>query len=183
LLVAARQWRPVAGVLAGALVTVVLLLSLPPFLRAHERDRDGYDGWLTHVLREVPVTVVTGAESETDYLQRRIPAYGAVQHLNDVADVDDTVVVVTDPYVDLYAEPRTVPDYAVCLADAGLGRGGPDDHRAMLRTGVDYLLVEDRLRGQSVIQWQDPTFAAQYLDLLYEDGRAQLYRVRPSSLD
>jgi hypothetical protein len=175
----ARRWSPAAAVAAGLLVTAVFLLSLPPFLRAHERDRAGDGGWLTHVLREVPVSVVTGAESDTAYLQRRIPTYSAVRRLNEVAAADDTVVIATDPFVDFYAEPRTIPDYAVCLSRLGLGRGGGDDLRALRRASVDYLLVQDGLRDASVVRWHDAD-VAEYLQPIYADGRATLYRVRPS---
>jgi hypothetical protein len=164
----------------GALLIVVCVLSLPPFLGAHERDGDGAGGSLTHVLWEVPTRVVTGVESETAYLQRRIPAYSALQHLNDLADAGDTVVIATDPYVDFHAEPRAVPDYAVCLRRAGLGRGGVDDYRALRRAGVDYVLVEDRLRADSVVPWHDPDFARHYLEQVYADEKARLFRVRPN---
>jgi hypothetical protein len=177
-LVAARGWHPAAGLVTSALLIVVFVLSLPPFLGAHERDGDGAGGSLTHVLREVPTRVVTGAESETAYLQRRIPAYSAVQHLNDLADAGDTVVIATDPYVDFYAEPRAIPDYAVCLRRGGLGRGGVADYLALRRAGVDYVLVEDRLREDSVVPWHDPEFARHYLEPMYVDDNARLFRVR-----
>ena len=176
----ARAWQPAAGFSIVFVGLVALVLSLPPFLRMHERDRSGYEGYLTHVLREVPTKVVTGAESEQQYLARRIPAYGAVSRLNQLAGPKDTVVVSADPFVDLYATPRTVPDFAVCLGQAGLGIGGAADHRALQRVGVTYVLVEERLRAGSVVQWYDENFARRYLDLVYQDEKARLYRVRPT---
>ena len=63
---------PAAGALLAAVVLVALALALPPFVGLH--DRDG-EGTLTHVLRETPVDVVSGAEPEPDYIARRVPAY------------------------------------------------------------------------------------------------------------
>ena len=63
-------------------VAALLLLSLPPFIPFHEGDRRGWDGWLTHVLRRVPVEVVVGAESKDSYLTRHVRLYGAWRFIN-----------------------------------------------------------------------------------------------------
>lgn len=175
---AAHGWHRAAGAAVALISVTVLVLSLPPFLRAHERDREGDDGWLTHVVREVPLNVVTGAEPERSYLARRIPAYEATLRLNALAAPGDSAVVATDPYPDFYAEPALVPDYAVCLRHAGLGSGGEADHRALRDSGVDYVLVEERLREDSVVRWFDETFASRYLELVYDDEKARVFRVR-----
>ena len=47
-------------------------------------DRDG-EGTLTHVVRETPLDVVTGAEGEGAYIARRVPAYPAILRLNQLA--------------------------------------------------------------------------------------------------
>jgi hypothetical protein len=171
--------RRVAGA-AAVVVLAVLALSLPPFVRLHERERDDDTGagYLTHVLRDVPADVVLGAEPERTYLARRVPAYEAVQRLNELAGQADRVATLTDPYADFYTRAQSIPDYALCLRRAGLGAGGSRDHRALRREGIDYLVVEDRLAGSSAIPWADPAFARRYLRLAYADDRARLYRVR-----
>ncbi|NIV30519.1 MAG: GlyGly-CTERM sorting domain-containing protein, partial [Anaerolineae bacterium] len=63
-------------------VAILLLLNLPPFTSLHERDRVGWDGWLTHVIRQVPVAVVIGSTSYEDYLVHSVPSYAVWQHIN-----------------------------------------------------------------------------------------------------
>ncbi len=58
------------------------VLNLPPFTALHEADRRGWDGWLTHVLRESPVRVLAGRESEAAYLRREVPSFGAWEAIN-----------------------------------------------------------------------------------------------------
>lgn len=61
---------------------VLLILNLPPFTSLHEADREIWDGWLTHVIHEVPLGVVMGYESEEQYLDRKVPSYGAWNYIN-----------------------------------------------------------------------------------------------------
>src|SRR4051812_28330886 len=63
--------------LAAAGIVVLLVVDLPPFIGWHERDRVGWNGWLTHVIRGIPAGVVVGAESEDSYLARAVPSYRA----------------------------------------------------------------------------------------------------------
>ena len=63
-------------------VAVLALLNLPPFVPLHERERDGWTGWLTHVTRRVPVEVVSGGISEDEWLQSEVRTYRAWQFLN-----------------------------------------------------------------------------------------------------
>ncbi|MBP7571702.1 MAG: hypothetical protein KBA95_16715, partial [Acidobacteria bacterium] len=65
---------------ATAALVVLLLANLPPFIPLHEGDREGRDGWLTHVVREVPLRVVAGREPEDEYLRARVATYGAWVH-------------------------------------------------------------------------------------------------------
>ncbi len=60
----------------------MLLLNLPPFTSLHESDRSGWQGWLTHVVHEVPFEVVLGAENRDAYLARRVPSYRVWQYIN-----------------------------------------------------------------------------------------------------
>ena len=61
-----------------AVVAVLALLNLPPFVLLHERD----SGWLTHVTRRLPVEVVGGGISEREWLESEVRSYRAWQFLN-----------------------------------------------------------------------------------------------------
>ncbi len=170
---------PSMRVAVMALVVIVLALSLPPFLRMNERDRKDGSGLIYSVLREVPLDVVTGAESPRDYLTRRVPAYAAILRLNTMTRSTDHVVTSIDPEADFYLRPLAVPDYAVSLAVAGLtGDGSRSDYLALRHQGIGYLLVENRLKRDSVVPWSNRAFEQQYLEIVYADSRARLYRLR-----
>jgi hypothetical protein len=72
LLERARGWTFVLH----APLALLLLMNLPPFTELHETDRVGWSGWLTHVLRTMPAGVVSGAESEQQYLTRALLVCG-----------------------------------------------------------------------------------------------------------
>ncbi|MDQ3347162.1 MAG: glycosyltransferase family 39 protein [Acidobacteriota bacterium] len=63
-------------------VLCLAVFNLPPFTSFHEADRRGWNGWLTHVLRESPVRVLAGRESEAAYLRREVPSFGAWEAVN-----------------------------------------------------------------------------------------------------
>jgi len=63
-------------------VAVLVLLNLPPFVPLHERDREGWNGWLTHVTRRLPIEVVTGGIREDEWLQTEVRSYRSWQFLN-----------------------------------------------------------------------------------------------------
>ena len=79
---AAGEWHRHGRRLVIGAVFVIAFLSLPPFIRLHERDRDGWAGWFTHVLRQLPIAVVSGRESQESYLRREVPAFAAWQAIN-----------------------------------------------------------------------------------------------------
>jgi hypothetical protein len=60
----------------------LVLLNLPIFTSLHEGERVQFQGWLTHVLHEIPLGVVAGGESQESYLARRLPSYRAWQFIN-----------------------------------------------------------------------------------------------------
>jgi hypothetical protein len=80
-----------------AVVTIAVLglavINLPPFTPLHEADRAGWNGWLTHVIREAPARVVAGRESEAVYLRREVTSFGAWEVIN--AKLDGDVRILT----------------------------------------------------------------------------------------
>ncbi len=84
--------RVLTGEIGKRLLTVALLvfclLNLPPFTSLHEYDRQGSNGWLTHVIHTVPIGVVLGKESEAAYLARTVPSYEAWQYIDTQLPLD-----------------------------------------------------------------------------------------------
>jgi hypothetical protein len=167
---------PAVAALTAALILTVLALALPPFIALHEPDGEGT---LTHVLREVPLDAVSGAESEADYIARRVPTYPAIQRLNAVAGPSDRVVIAIDPFANYYMQPEAIPDYAVCLGQAGLyDRRRNAVWRALAAIGADYVLVDERVSDSWSIDWLRSGLRHTAFDQLYSDGRVRLFRVR-----
>jgi 4-amino-4-deoxy-L-arabinose transferase-like glycosyltransferase len=166
--------HPRARAVPAVVVVATLALSIPAFTAIH--DRDG-ELTLTHVLRGAPADVVTGAESEADYLTRRLPAYAAARGLRQ----GGRVVALTDPYVNLYAAPSLIPDWSLCIPLAGARVGDArSEARALRRLGVDRLLVEPGLRTEqgslALVRKPPPAGTAR---VVYDDERAVVYRLLP----
>ena len=90
---AAGEWHRRGRQLVIAAAFAVAFLNLPPFIRLHERDRQGWADYVTHVLRQSPVAVVAGRESEVSYLRRELPTFAAWQFIN--TDLPDDARVLT----------------------------------------------------------------------------------------
>ena len=173
LLALAGRLHPAAAAAAAGLVGLVLVAGLPPFERLHERS-----GYLVHVLRGAPVDVVTGAETEAEYLARTLPAYASVLDLNRGVGEQERVLALTDPFLDYYAVPELIPDYSVCLVLAGARDGDrASELRALRRLGVRYLLVQPGIsseQGSLEITRRRPPAG---FELLHRDSGAVLYRI------
>jgi hypothetical protein len=89
---AAERLHPRAAGIVVLPFAVVLLLNLPPFTQLHERDRDGWHGWLSHVVRAVPGRVVLGAISTDWYLQTSVPSYPAWRFINQTLPRDSRIL-------------------------------------------------------------------------------------------
>jgi hypothetical protein len=73
---------PWGGAVLVTVTTMMLLANLPPAIEWHEPDRKGWDGWLTHVVRGLPVSVLAGMESQDTYLARQVPSYRVWQFID-----------------------------------------------------------------------------------------------------
>ena len=91
---AAESTHRGSSILAAA-VLILGVMNLPPFTRFHEADRQGWTGWLTHVLRDPPVRVVIGREPERAYLAREVPSFEAWQWINTHVPADARVLTTT----------------------------------------------------------------------------------------
>jgi hypothetical protein len=164
-------------------VAMLLLLNLPPFTSLHERDRAGWDGWLTHVVRQVPVSVVIGSTSYEEYLVRSVPSYAVWQHINTHLPEDARVLTFSGGD-HLYSERDRVPSDAT-IAQTAVWLSTQDDEQqaleAMHQLRITHVLFDKRqLRSRELddLAITQPARMADWYDPQYEDHRFVLYRVR-----
>ena len=157
-------------------VAALLLLSLPPFIPFHEGDRRGWDGWLTHVLRRVPVEVVVGAESKDSYLTRQVPSYGAWRFIN--TQLPTEAVILSYPAGDnFYADRRRVWANSPPMLEGvrRLSAGSEDEAFAYLRRWkITHVLIDEGEAARS----EDVLFTEQArrkMLRLYRDGESTVY--------
>lgn len=169
--------RLLFGLMAG-----LLLLNLPPFISLHEADRQGWDGWLTHVITEIPMGVVTGHESETSYLTRKVPAYAAWQYINDHLPQNACILTFSggDHY---YSERKRIWSDSTIARDAVWGAQQGEQQKALdalRRLGVTHMLVDKRLQASlqpDSVAILQPSVLARWFVPQYEDAGFVLYRL------
>jgi hypothetical protein len=166
----------------SVLLTGLLLLNLPPFMALHERDRGECKGWLTHVITVVPIRVVTGYQSGSDYLARRVRSYRAWQYIND--NLQQNVLVLTFIGGDNFYSHRERLWSEATMAHPGTWgalHGREDQASLYLRQkGVTHLLLDRRqlthdreLKQLAILQ---PEKLASY-KLIYQDQHTILYEL------
>lgn len=171
--------------IAGVAIVAVACLNLPPFIAWHEADRNGYSGWLTHVMRTPPVAVVTGKESEAQYLTRTVPSYAVWQYANAHLPPGGAVLTFTGGD-NLYSRRTRYPDSSVLARPAVWSATSDSDVVTALRTlGIGYVIFDRRLL---------PELRSHHLPIagdrfqracttLFEDGRYRLCQVPSSQVD
>lgn len=167
---------------AVALLTIAFL-DLPPFITLHEADRVRYSGWLTHVLRTAPVAVVTGRESEMQYLTRSVPSYAVWQYANSHLPADASVLTFTEGD-NLYAQRTRYPEDAALMRRAVWeATSDADVFDTLHRLGIEYVIFNRRqlpqLRSYGLRLADDRIQRA--CATLYDDGRYRLCRLPPAS--
>jgi 4-amino-4-deoxy-L-arabinose transferase-like glycosyltransferase len=177
---AARLHRNLAALpLAG--VCLLLILNLPPFMELHDRDRRGWDGWLTHVPGPLPLAVVTGAEAEEAYLARRLPTFLAWRAL-DAAPINSRVLTFVggDHY---YGRRSRVPAESTLAFPATWGATAGHEFEmlvALKRLGITHVLFDRSPAAQAAVRplaiASEGTRAC-CLVPFFEDDRVAVYRV------
>jgi hypothetical protein len=168
---------------ASAAVGLLLVLNLPPFTHWHERDKQGWTGWLTHVVRELPIRVVIGAESERSYLSRSVPAFAAWEFANARLPADARVLTFFGGD-HLYSRRDRLWSDTVAARPATWGAEAGREREAfhvLEQLGITHVLLDTRLIGQGPAgRLAVASVAARQccLEELYTDGRSALYRVR-----
>jgi hypothetical protein len=179
---AANLMRYGCGVLL-ALILILAVMNLPPFTRLHETDREGWNGFLTHVLRGSPIRVVAGRESERSYLAREILSYGAWQWINGHVPADGRILT-TSGGDQLYSErarlayDATMARSAVWVADIDVATS------AQRRLGITHVLFDrrelSRLTPDATVLASQPFQQACMTE--YSDRRFVLCRIDYSRL-
>ena len=177
---AAGEWHDRGRQLVTAAVFAIAFLNLPPFIRLHERDRLGRAGYITHVLRQPPLAVVSGREAEATYLRRELPSFAAWQAIN--AELPEAARVLTFAGGDnFYARRRRVPyDSTMARPVLRAAREHVADAVAGLRRlGITHVLFDrDELARLDVYQLAIASPAIQQACLVvYEDRRVWVCRL------
>jgi len=179
---AAAPHGPVGRWSVAGTVALLLALNLPPFIEWHERDRRGWNGWLTHVHRSLPLAVVLGAESEHAYLSRTVPTYSAWQRISELTPPESVVLTFLSGD-HLYGTRRRLWSDATLATDVTWGALAGDEPRmlaAAARHDVTHVLfARDQLDDE---EFQHLAIASTRtrdccLELLYEDPHVLLYRL------
>jgi hypothetical protein len=172
-----------AGTAASTLLAGTLALNLPPFTPLHEGDRSGWTGWLTHVVRRMPIEVIAGGMSRDQYLRRKVRTFGAWAYLNDQADADARVLTFFggDHF---YAERARLWSEAVIARPVTWGAVGEADEALLLsrlRTlGITHVMAPPahmRPPEMAVLSLLQPSMSEGALDVVYGDAWVVVYRV------
>jgi len=172
------------GAAATTFIVVLLVMNLPPAIEWHERDRVKWAGWLTHVVRGLPVGVVVGVEKEDDYLARVVPSYRAWRFIDRVLPPSSLVLSFSGGD-NLYSGRSRIPGDALVAHEATWGVEAGEERvavRALTQLGITHVLFDKRqfesgsLRTIAVGTAQMQRCC---LALVYEDDRFALYEVRP----
>lgn len=165
---------------ATAAAMSLAALNLPPFISLHEADRLGWQGWLTHVIRDSPAAVVAGRESEQAYLRREVPSFAAWRAID---RLPGNVRVLTFSGGDHFYShrPRLAHDAtrarpAVWGADRAQA---PQAVAALRRLGITHVLFDRRqMQDREALALALASFEVQQAcERQFDDGRYWLCRL------
>lgn len=182
---AGAVWRPAPAVL-HLLLASVAILNLPPFTPLHERDREGWTKWLTHVVHRAPLEVVTGVMAGDAYLRTNIRSYAAWQFLNGHAPAGARVLT-------FFGGDHFYANRERLWSDAAAARqvtwDAPDADRQEIlarleRLGITHLIEPVRAPGRDAEHDRLPLLRPEVLSgfqLEYDDYWARVYRIGAAS--
>ena len=182
---AAGEWHYRGRQLVAYAVCTIAFLNLPPFVRLHERDREGWANFLTHVLRQSPIAVVAGRESEVSYLGRELPAFAAWQFIN--TELPDDARVLTFAGGDQFYARRRRISYDSTMARPAVRVSRDNLGAAVIglrALGITHVLFErDELARLDADQLAIASPAIQQAcGVVYKDRRAWVCRLDYSRL-
>jgi hypothetical protein len=171
------------GAAVTAITTVLLLMNLPPAIEWHERDRVEWSGWLTHVVRGLPVAVVAGVETENAYLARVVPSYRAWQFIDTTLPRSSRILSFSGGD-NLYSNRSRLSSEAIIAHRAVWGAEAGEESaavRALSDLGVTHVLFDKRQfenGGVRDIALGTEEMRRCCLTLVYQDNRFALYEVK-----
>jgi 4-amino-4-deoxy-L-arabinose transferase-like glycosyltransferase len=112
---------PGVALLITAATIALAALNFPMFMRLHESD----ELWLTHVLRQPPLAVVIGRQSELEYLRRQVPSFAAWTAIDATLPPDARILTFTEGD-HLYSHRWRVSHYATMARAAVWDAAGAD---------------------------------------------------------
>ena len=179
---AAERLHPRAPGIVVLPFAIVLLLNLPPFTQLHERDRDGWQGWLSHVVRVVPGRVLLGAVSADRYLQTSVPSYPAWRFINQTLPPDSRVLTFSGGD-QLYSQrERLWSDATAAYSMTWSAFSGQESEvlRSAKRLGISHVLFDKRqiaagTLANLAIRSEDMRTCC--LTLIWQDDGYELYRL------
>jgi hypothetical protein len=180
LLQSSLAWWAKGAFQAG--LAALLLLNLPPFTSVHEGDRIVWDNWLTHVIHQVPISVVLGKESEEIYLTQAVPSYAAWRYIN--TNLPTKAFILTFSGGDhFYSDRKRLWSDSTMAYPATWGSSRGHEQRVLQTLhslGVSHILFDKQqlesgqLDNLAIVQ---PALMANWYEKVYEDDRFVLFRL------
>ena len=183
LLDASRRTSPFAGSLMAIVLAAALVLNLPPFTPWHEGDRVGWTGWLTHVIRRVPIEVVTGGIGRDRYLRQEVRTFGAWSYLNERAPPGARVLTFFGGD-HLYSHRARLWSEAVVARPVTWGSTDGDVGTLLTRLhalGITHIMAppaRQQTAQQAALTLLQPATLANAFEVVYSDWWVTVYRVR-----
>lgn len=174
--------RDAQGILLTGL-TILLSLNLPPFIPFHEGNRMQWEGWLSHIMGEIPLSVVIGKESQEQYLERTVASYKAWRFIN--ASLPKDAYILSFSGGDHFYSDRHRLWIYTALARPGVGGATLGEEKQafqyLTQLGISHILLDKRelpalvKDGVAIVQ---PNGVNQWYALEYEDNHFALYRIK-----
>ena len=165
------------------ILLVLLVLNLPPFTSLHETDRVQWNGWLTHVIHDIPLGVVLGYEFEGDYLARKVPSFRAWDYINNNLPLDARVLTFSGGD-HLYSNRARISSDAAAAHRAVWGAGRDKEEQALQALEdleITHILFDQQKLDSGALDslalTQESSLNSWY-EVEYEDERYFLARLR-----
>jgi hypothetical protein len=175
-----RKW---STVIFTALLVGILLGNLPPWVALHQGDWNETPFWLTHVVRKIPLDVVTGKVTQKQYLSSNVASYAAWDYINN--NLPEDALILTFSGGDHYYSERSRLWSDSTLARPAVWGANVGQERKMLNAldnlGVDYILFDKEqltTKNMASLAITQPEVIDRWYDLAYEDKNFILYSLR-----
>jgi dolichyl-phosphate-mannose-protein mannosyltransferase len=177
------QRGPWARAATAAFVAASLFVSLPPFTALHDSDRQGWTGWLTHILYVPPSSVVLGGMTGKEYISGLVRSFDAWQWID--AHTPPAARVLTffggDHFYTHRARIWTESGTAHPITWGAVDHSGADIAAGLGRLSVAYVIAPSAELMTPEYQRLDllrPETVERLFERVYADRWTVVYRVR-----